>query len=568
MPTLPGSTFVLDCSNNQLASLPALPNTVRDLNCSNNQLTSLPALPLPIETLYCDGNPDLHCLPDLRQLEYLKFDSANILCLPNYGAIQTSIPSIANVPLCDAMNTHNCSALWNITGNAYKDDNSNCIRNAGETAISMLKVSLLQGSTLIEQTLTVTNGNYTFDTGIDTYAVTIDTTDIPFNVSCPLSGVDTAVLTAVDSFENSLDFALTCKPGFDVGAWSVLMHGRARPAEISMIDVHVGDYAYFWNQQYCNTTNVSGQVVITISGPATYTGAANGALTPVVTGNTLTYTISNWAAVNPNTDFRFSLQTDTTAQMGQQVCFAVNVTPVAGDNNPANNSLTHCFTVVSSYDPNDKLVSPVGGIDTSQKWLTYTVNFQNTGNAEAIHIYITDTLDSNIDESTFQLLAYSHQPMVQIKQKALRFNFANINLPDSNTNEPASHGYVQYKVKLKDNLTIGTTINNTAFIYFDFNAPVVTNTTSNTLIDPTVGAPSLSVTSFSVYPNPANSLLYINAGGLAIDVMRIFNLKGQLLLEVKQPGKAPVDISRFSAGIYIAEMTSSAGSVRKRWVKM
>lgn len=564
-----GGLSMFYCSGNQLTSLPPLPNALRHFDCSNNQLTSLPALPLQIETLWCQANPNLYCLPDLRQLEHLEFDSANILCLPNYGAIQTSVPSIANVPLCGIMNTHNCSPLWNITGNVYNDDNNNCIRNVGEAAISILKISLLQGGTLLQQTITASNGNYTFDTGFGNYEVKVDTTGIPFTVSCPIGGVNTAVLTALDSFE-TLDFALQCKPGFDVGAWSVNMAGRPRPAEIATINVHVGDYAYFWNQQHCNTTNVSGQVVVTISGPGTYMGAANGALTPVVAGNVLTYNISNWSAVNPSTDFRFLLQTDTSAQIGQQVCFSVSVTPLSGDNNVANNMLTHCYDVISSYDPNDKLVSPVGGIDTAQKWLTYTVNFQNTGNAEAIHIYITDTLDANVDESSFQLLAYSHQPMVYLKGKALRFNFANINLPDSNTNEPASHGYVQYKVKLKDNLPIGTTINNTAFIYFDFNAPVITNTASNTIVQDTVtvGVASITGPSFSIYPNPANSLLYVTTNGAPVDALRIYSATGQLLLVVKQPSNAPVNIGTLSNGVYVAEIVSSGVTTRKRWVKL
>ena len=129
--------------------------------------------------------------------------------------------------------------------------------------------------------------------------------------------------------------------------------------------------------------------------------------------------------------------------------------------------------------------------------------FQNTGNASAQHIYIVDTLDNNIDESSIQLLAYSHEPMVQVKGKAVRFNFANINLPDSVNDEPNSHGYVQYKVKRKGNLPVGTQIRNTAYIYFDFNAPVVTNTTVNTLTIPSsVPEVNYNKTVFDNFPEP------------------------------------------------------------------
>ena len=81
------------------------------------------------------------------------------------------------------------------------------------------------------------------------------------------------------------------------------------------------------------------------------------------------------------------------------------------------------------------------------------------------------------------MLAYSHQPVTQIIGKVARFNFPNINLPDSVNDEPHSHGYVQYRVKLKQGLALGTVIQNTAYIVFDFNAPVVTNTVTNALQD-------------------------------------------------------------------------------------
>ncbi|MBK7966797.1 MAG: hypothetical protein IPK10_17105 [Bacteroidetes bacterium] len=191
------------------------------------------------------------------------------------------------------------------------------------------------------------------------------------------------------------------------------------------------------------------------------------------------YAITDFGLVDILNDFRFIIHIDTAAQLGQQVCFNVLVDPIAGDVNAYNNYYTHCFNIVNSYDPNDKQVNPSGLTDTSLYDLTYTIRFQNTGNAPAQHIYVLDTLDQNIDESSFQLLAYSHEPQMQIVGKRVRFNFPNINLPDSVNNEPMSHGYVQYRVRRNESLPIGTQIQNTAYIYFDFNPPIQTNTTTN-----------------------------------------------------------------------------------------
>ena len=68
-----------------------------------------------------------------------------------------------------------------------------------------------------------------------------------------------------------------------------------------------------------------------------------------------------------------------------------------------------------------------------------------------------------------------------INGTSVKFNFDGINLPDSNSNEPASHGWITYTIDQVPGLLVGTQIRNTAAIYFDYNAPVITNTTLNTI---------------------------------------------------------------------------------------
>jgi hypothetical protein len=56
-------------------------------------------------------------------------------------------------------------------------------------------------------------------------------------------------------------------------------------------------------------------------------------------------------------------------------------------------------------------------------------------------------------------------------------------LPDSNANEAKSHGYISLSIKPKKGLAEKTHIENFADIFFDFNEPVRTNTTFNTIYD-------------------------------------------------------------------------------------
>ena len=183
-----------------------------------------------------------------------------------------------------------------------------------------------------------------------------------------------------------------------------------------------------------------------------------------------------------------------------------------------------------------------------------------------------DTLDTDVDVSSFQLLAYSHQPNVQIKENIVRFNFPNINLPDSFSNEPGSHGYVQYKVKLKQDLPIGTTIQNTAHIYFDFNPPVVTNTTTNTIAlvqDTTgVGIKQVNALTMNIYPNPANSQVTVTASQ-AGHTIYMYTAQGQLLsTQAMQGTAATINIEALPSGIYYIEVSGTKGTARKKLVKL
>jgi hypothetical protein len=56
-------------------------------------------------------------------------------------------------------------------------------------------------------------------------------------------------------------------------------------------------------------------------------------------------------------------------------------------------------------------------------------------------------------------------------------------LPDSGTNEVASHGYIIYRIRTKADVAAGSLIENTANIFFDENPAVVTNTTYHTIYD-------------------------------------------------------------------------------------
>lgn len=141
-----------------------------------------------------------------------------------------------------------------------------------------------------------------------------------------------------------------------------------------------------------------------------------------------------------------------------------------------------------SYDPNDKQVSPQyteQGYMFEEDSLRFQIRFQNTGNDTAFLVVIRDTIDPNLDLSTFKLITSSHPVVVQMDRntRELVFTFNDIILTDTATNEAESHGFVKYELKPKENIALESEINNTAYIYFDQNSPIQTNTTLNTIYD-------------------------------------------------------------------------------------
>ena len=146
--------------------------------------------------------------------------------------------------------------------------------------------------------------------------------------------------------------------------------------------------------------------------------------------------------------------------------------------------------VTCAFDPNDKLVTPqgfgaAGAVDIDTEWFEYTIRFQNTGNDTAFSVVLTDQLDADLDPASMQIVGASHaltRIVVEGQQRAM-FRFDNIQLPDSGADQLASNGYVKFRIQPRTNRPHLTEITNQAAIYFDLNAPVITNTVINTLVD-------------------------------------------------------------------------------------
>ncbi len=564
LPTLPASLNTLVCIYDSLVSLPALPASLYKLSCSSNQLTNLPLLPNGLGYLWCTNN-NIACFP-VFPLTLIDTNGINIAgnpfhCLPNY--VHAMDKTTLAYPLCSLGNSCGCPTAKGVVGFTYKDMNSDCKKDSGDMNVINVPIDIFNNQNNWQGlTYTASNGVYDFPDSAGTYTVVADTIGMPFEVQCPHPGADSVV--TINGIDTNVNFSFTCKSGFDLGVQSIVTYGLPFPGTQHRVNVLAGDVSQ-WYGLNCAKGD-SGTVKIQIWGPVKYAGPAAGAMVPMVTGNVFTYSIADFGAVNNKTDFGILLNTDTAAKAGDSICIDVLVTPLA-DNNPDNNKYRYCYPVVNSHDPNIKTVYPVNVVEHWKGWFVYTVYFQNTGSAAAQNILVVDTLDSKLNPETFELINYSNTNTVHLKDNVLNVNFPNINLPDSSANLKGSTGFIQYRIKPKKGvLFIGKVIKNTGYIYFDFNAPVITNTTLNTVVEDIATSVNTIQTdnSVTIYPNPSNGVFNIEITNyeLGITNMEVYNIMGEKVYEsALHSAQTELNLSDKPQGIYFYRVVTDKSAL-------
>jgi uncharacterized repeat protein (TIGR01451 family) len=235
------------------------------------------------------------------------------------------------------------------------------------------------------------------------------------------------------------------------------------------------------------------------------------------------------------------------------------------DNSFSNNSDTIHATVLNSYDPNEKLVNKPELISPNEKdAFVYEIHFQNDGNFPAYNIKVRDTIDADLDLSTFKMLYSKHTcfPTIDYLTREVVFNFPNIMLEPSEVDSLGSQGVFLYSISELDNVPNGNTVENTAYIYFDFNPPIVTNTTLNH--NGYLGVEEhVAHWDVQLYPNPVADKLYIESDS-PISSVRMLTLSGTVIKHYEQWDQNFIDVSSLYNGFYLLEFVTASGVKTKR----
>ncbi|MBK6930531.1 MAG: DUF11 domain-containing protein [Saprospirales bacterium] len=233
---------------------------------------------------------------------------------------------------------------------------------------------------------------------------------------------------------------------------------------------------------------------------------------------------------------------------------------------------TECRQVIGSYDPNLKVASPAGAgpsrLLKANTPLEYTIHFQNTGTDTAFLVRLADVLPPTLDAGSFRPGASSHPCSWRLYgADTLEVVFSPIMLPDSNVNEPASHGWFEFSIAQKTDLPDGVVLENRAAIYFDYNDPVITDPAWHTIgqltvsIDNPAGNPPAK---WKILGNPATETCTFVSERPVTGVMRfeLHDARGRLVRQAQFGGDAFVFHRKgLPAGVYAFRLTPERGSV-------
>lgn len=228
-----------------------------------------------------------------------------------------------------------------------------------------------------------------------------------------------------------------------------------------------------------STRSVDGRIIMQYDSLATFVSATLQPTMHDVVSRKLSWnldTLSLYTGQNVRITFKMADE----SFVGQMMSFSASSFIDSSDTEVQMDHVVYTPILVCAVDPNDKLVMPPGVRDENytlkDELLTYTIRFENLGNAEAIDITIKDTLDTALDLNSFQVVNSSFPVLTSIDGKVITFFFQNIWLVAQGT------GFVTYEIKPHRDVADPTLVKNLAGIVFDFNQPIVTNTTTNTLV--------------------------------------------------------------------------------------
>ena len=441
-----------------------------------------------------------------------------------------------------------------VDGVVYADLNGDCIQDAADLGLPYRLVQITPGN---NYQLTDASGNYATELFYGDYA--LDATIAGYDVLCPTLPANFSINAGTPSA--TIDLAMDPQFGPDVSVH--LSAGIHRPGFSVLYTVTVsnqGPYAFSdldLDLIYSSLFSVNDDGGGTQVGP----GLVQWSIPSLDGFTTQSYTVVLQIPANANLT-------------GTVVNGVATISSTVADADPTNDSYTTTSTIVNAYDPNDKLLQTSSALSESiyfidqDAWVDYTIRFQNTGTAEAVNVFLLDTIAADFDLASLQILGASHAFEASLKPgRVLRFDFPNIMLPDSTADLEGSQGFASFRIRTQGAPLPGTLLRNAADIFFDFNDPIRTNN-ADLIAEMSVGLAERSNDAVFTYPNPVQDhLRVVLPNGLWI--AQVLTMDGRSILMPGQvAGGTSIAVDELASGSYVLHLVNAHGDVlHARFVK-
>lgn len=450
-----------------------------------------------------------------------------------------------------------------VAGHVFMDQNADGQMDAVESGLPNVLVNTVANP--LFNTFSGPGGAYQLAVGPGNHAVTLPNLPLYYNLTTP--AMLNVSFTGIGNYTSSFDFGLAPAGSINDLRIDVTPVTLPKPGYV---------YAVMITCRNVGTTTLNAQAQLQFPPSLNFLNAA-----PAPSGSsgqTLSWNLGTLGPMDLVTLF-VHYQVPSSAPIGMPVALTAQIQPQAGDQTPADNTFTLQNTVAGPYDPNYKTV------DVDTLWtvdpvrdLTYTIHFQNVGNAPAHTVILRDTLSSYLEPSTLEVIASSHQPLQWTYHNGhiMEFRFEGIMLPDSASDPVGSCGFVKFKIKHRNTLPLNEAIYNFADIYFDYNPPIRTNTVATVHAQKLTGlAASVGeVSPLRVYPNPAHEFIFLTGdfGGEAAALVSFYDAQGRRVesrrLFLPLNGAASTFYcGHLSAGIYTVVCQVGEKVHRARFVK-
>ena len=445
-----------------------------------------------------------------------------------------------------------------LSGTAFVDVDEDCMYDAEEAGLPYKIFSVEPGEHLF---ITDGSGNFSTEYPSGTYSLnttftdyTSDCTLLPYEFIFDMSSMnEVIVLPFASEFDPDVSVLVsagTHVPGFPVN-YHVTVSNQGPPF------------------------NFNGITVDLMFDPLLVPGFVEGSPVLIAPGH------YQWTGLDlpPFSSIQYELEFTVPPDaglIGTMLTATASVSDNTEDEDQTNDTYSITHTIMGSFDPNDKLVQTSSQLAEGfyfidvDEWMDYTIRFQNTGNAAAINVVLIDTIPSELDLASLEILGSSHTFTPSIEAgRALRFEFPGIMLPDSTSNFAGSQGFVSFRLKpvAEIDLMLGSIISNEADIFFDFNEPIRTNA-AELEVTITVGVPDQGREEVGIHPNPADKTVELKLPVGNWD-LQMLGVDGRIVRSINNIADRQIlTLDGMAPGHYaIRAMNNEGKSITGRFVK-